>query len=121
MISIEEIRNLLKRIGIKLFDKEFKIRCEIDNKFDAGRIFIQVIYNAKCNKTGKEQGWHGRKFYLSDHMTKDEIVKTAYTAFKSVIEHETMESFKIDNKILFNPHINFEELLKISDLEIKRN
>jgi hypothetical protein len=32
-----------------------------------------------------------------------------------------MEGFKVDNIILFNPHINFEELLKISDKEITRD
>ncbi len=120
MKSLSEIRQLLQRIKISLFDKQFNIRCEIDNKFDAGRIFLQVTYLAKCNKSNQEQEWHGRKFYLSEHMTSDEIIKTAYSAFKASIEHETMEAFRVDNKVLFNPHVDFEELLKISNKEIKR-
>ncbi len=120
MKSLAEIRGLLNRIDISLFDKTFKIRCEIDNKYDAGRIFLQIVYKDKCNKTGEDQEWHGRKFYLSDHMTNDEIVKTAYSAYKAVVEHECMEGFRVDHKILFNPHVNFEELLLISDKEVKR-
>lgn len=121
MKSLQEIRRLLERIKLSIFDKEFSIRCEVDNKYDAGRIFLQVVYKAKCNKTGEEQEWHGRKFYLSDHMTDDEVVKTAYTAFEASVKHETMEGFTVDGVVLFNPHVNFEELLKVSNKEIKRD
>jgi hypothetical protein len=54
-------------------------------------------------------------------MTDDEIIKTSYGAFKAAVEHEVMEGFKVDGIILFNPHVNFEELLKISHKEIKRS
>lgn len=38
---------------------------------------------------------------------------------KAVI-HEVMEGFTVDGKVLFNPHVNFEELLTISDREVTR-
>lgn len=53
-------------------------------------------------------------------MTNDEIAKTAYVAFESAIKHEIMEGFKVDGIILFNPHVNFEALLGVSDQEIRR-
>lgn len=53
-------------------------------------------------------------------MTDDEVVKTAYCAFEAAVKHEVMEGFKVDGKILFNPHMNFEALLSISDKEIYR-
>lgn len=53
-------------------------------------------------------------------MTDDEIVKTAWCAFEAAVKHEIMEGFKVDGKILFNPHLNFEALLSISHLEVKR-
>jgi len=120
MKSLKEIRKLLSRIKSQCLGKEFTIRCEVDNKFDAGRLFLQVCYKAHCNKTGGEQEWHGRKFYLSDYMTDDEIVKTTYVAFESAVKHEVMEGFTVDGIVLFNPHINFEELLKISHEEVSR-
>jgi len=107
---------------MSIFDTEFNLRIEHDNKTCgmAGRIFLQVIYNAPCTKTGKMMEWHGRKYYLSDHMTPDEIVKTAYVAFEQTVKHEIMEGFKVSGIVLFNPHVDYRELLNISCKEVKR-
>jgi len=120
---LEKVKEIVGRITMNCLGTEFKLRVEYDNEFlidGVGRVFLQVIYDAPCTKTNVVQEWHGRKFYLSKFMTDDEIVKTAYVAFESCVKHEIMEGFKVDNIILFNPHINFEELLKVSDKEITR-
>lgn len=52
--------------------------------------------------------------------TDDEIVKTVYAAFELTVKHEIMEGFKVDGTELFNPHLNFEELIKISNREVSR-
>lgn len=116
---IDRVLKLADRCSLNCFGVNFKLRVETDLKY-GGRPFIQIIYNAVCSKTGNIENWNGRKWYLSGYMTDDEIIKTIYAAFKSSIEHEIMEGFKVDGKILFNPHVNFEELLKISDREITR-
>lgn len=103
---------------MELFGIHFWIRVEKDPLGE--RVFLQIQYNAPCNKTGVLQQWGGRKWYLSSHMTEDEVIKTAWVAYKSCIEHEIMETFKVDGKILFNPHTPFTELLKVSEIEIKR-
>lgn len=54
-------------------------------------------------------------------MTDDEIIKTAYLAFKIAVEHEIMEGFRVDGKILFNPHASYDALLKASDVEVSRD
>lgn len=127
MNTIEHIKTITNQINIRLFDLPFDIRVEYDNKYSremlkytSGRIFIQIQYKTRCTKTRKLQQWSGRKWYLSSHMTEDEIIKTCYSAFKTAVEHEVMEGFKVNNIILFNPHINYKELLKISNKEIKR-
>jgi hypothetical protein len=99
---------------------DFFPRVEHDNKNPHGRIFIQICYLAPCTITGEKKEWRGRKWYLSEHMTDDEIIKTTYVAFESCVKHEIMEGFKVDNIILFNPHVNFEALLSISNQEITR-
>jgi len=121
--TIEQTRTLLDRIKMEIFGVTFSIRCEVDNKSnnDGGRLFLQAVYTSKCNKSQEVKEWHGRKYYLSDYMTKDEIVKTAYVAFESAVQHEVMEGFTVDGIVLFNPHINFEELLKVSQKEVKRD
>ncbi len=120
MSQINKIRDLLTKIDINLMGTKFWVQAHVDKKNDNGRIYLQVIYYADCQKTNEHKEWHGRKFYLSDHMTDDEIIKTAYLAFKLAVEHEVMESFKINDIVLFNPHINYKELLEISHKEIKR-
>lgn len=117
---LDRVKKLTGRISLSCLGIDFGIRVETDNANEGGRVFIQITYSSKCTKTGEVDSWHGRKFYLSPHMTDDEIVKTCYTAFEACVKHEVMEGFKVDGIILFNPHINFEELLKISHKEIKR-
>lgn len=118
---LQEVKNICSRISMHLFETKFSIRVERDAKRpEDGRIFLQVTYEAFCTKTGILQPWTGRKWYLSDHMTEDEIIKTAYCAFESAVKHEIMEGFKVEGIVLFNPHVDFNELLKISSIEIKR-
>lgn len=122
--SIAKVKKLVDRITMQCLGMQLGVRVEYDNIYSFGsngRIFIQIFYHAPCVKTGKLEEWHGRKYYLSDYMTPDEIVKTVYTAFEAAVKHEIMEGFKVDGKILFNPHVNFEELLAISDREVRRN
>lgn len=120
MQSLKEIRDTLQRIKATVFGNTVAFRCEVDNKYDAGRIFIQCVYKDQCRKSGELFIFHGRKWYLSDHMTTDEIVKTCFAAFKTAVEHEIMEGFTVDGVVLFNPHVSFEELLKVSHLEVSR-
>ena len=117
----ERVQKIIDRISINLFGQVFKVVALQDQIFPNNRIFLQVSYSAPDSFTGKEDTWRGRKWYLSEYMTDDEIIKTAYAAFEACIKHEVMENFKVDNITLFNPHINFEELLKISHKQVKRN
>ena len=117
----KRVLNITNRITISCLGVELKIRVDKDQEFKNGRIFLQIYYQAPCTKTGNLETWKGRKWYLSKYMTDDEIVKTAYGAFKMCVEHEIMENFKVDGVILFNPHINFEKLLEVSHCEIQRD
>jgi hypothetical protein len=141
MTFYDHVKGLLERVTLSCLDKKFEILIEFDKKYTKqppilwavsgngtkksfhpyGRVYIQLRYSAGCTKDGHDDTWKGRKWYLSEYMTDDEIIKTCYVAFEAAVKHEIMEGFKVDGKILFNPHINFEELLKISDKEIKRS
>lgn len=116
---LKRVQQLLSRITCTIFDTTLNLLCSLDNK-GGERVYIQIQYNAPCTKTGDLLSWKGDKIYLSEHMTDDEIVKKAYVAFERAVKHEIMEGFKVDGIVLFNPHVNFEELLKISHLEVKR-
>ncbi len=114
------VHGLCMRVKMMVFQNQINIRVDHDNESEDGRVFVQTYYFDKCRKTGKPACWYGRKYYLSRHMTDDEIIKTLYVAFEACVRHEVMEGFTVDGKVLFNPHVNYEELLKISDREVCR-
>jgi hypothetical protein len=115
----KRVKTLLARVSLSCLGNPFHIIIETD-KVNGQRVYLQIMYSAPCNKGGYTEEWKGRKWYLSEFMTDDEIIKTCYAAFQATINHEVMEGFKVDGIILFNPHTNFEELLKISEKEVKR-
>lgn len=118
-MTLQQVKATINRISIVCLQTSFDIIAEYD-KIHGKRIYIQIVYKAFCTKENELKEWKGAKYYLSDFMTEDEIVKKCYVAFEQAVKHEVMESFKVDKKVLFNPHVNFEELLKISDLEVRR-
>lgn len=119
---------LLKRVTLNILGTKMNLRIFWDMKArwkEGGaepRVFLQIEYHAYDSKdnSGVYRLWSGRKWYLSEYMTDDEIVKTAYAAFEAAVKHEVMEGFKVDGVTVFNPHLNFEELIKISHKEVKR-
>lgn len=123
-----KIENILNKININFFSTKFKFLVSPDLKYQIktksgeldARIFIQIKYESPCNKTSEIKEWKGSKYYLSEYMTEDEVIKTAFKAFKQAVEHEVLESFKIGSKPLFNPHTPYQALLSTSDIEIVR-
>lgn len=118
--TIQDIKAITSRIKMQLFEQKFHVRTEVDLK-GGDRIFLQIIYRADCNSGHGKKTFHGRKWYLSEHMTTDEIVKTCYAAFDAVVKHELLEGFLVDGKALFNPHIDFEALLSVNHLTVSRS
>ena len=111
------IFNLINRIKLSIFGNEFRVRLDTDQEyFTSKRLFIQLIYSSPVTK----EEWKGRKWYLSPYSTDDEIVKTVYLAFEVAVKHEILEGFKVDGLPIFNPHVDFEALLKVCKLETTR-
>lgn len=121
---MEKINLLLSHITANLFGIDFKIVAEYDKVYQTkeghARIYLQAKYTSACTETQEVKEWSGRKWYLSEYMTEDEIVKTAWCAFEKAVQHEVMEAFKFDGVRLFNPHVNYLELLSVSHKEIRR-
>ncbi len=118
-MKLENLRKFLSQISFQLFGQKLHIRADIDQKYGK-RCYLQVFFHSPCSKTNSIEEWHGAKFYLSLHMTEDEILKRAYKACKDAVEHEAMEGFKFNGQIVFNPHVSFRELLKVSPKEVNR-
>jgi len=57
----------------------------------------------------------GRRWPLSLHMTKSEIVQTALLAVLTAEEHETREAFHFRGRAVFGPHFDCELLVTLCD------
>lgn len=89
---------------------------------DDGRCYLQIIFDARDND---HQGvlpkpQTGRKWFLSPHMTKSELVRTLFMAILAVVEHETRELFTYKNTAIFGPHIDIEALRESCSIQDKR-
>ncbi len=135
-LNHDDVIKLVSHITLSLLDIDFEILVEKDKRYSVpnrymrtehlnnpqifGRTYIQLKYKAPCTKTGLWGEWKSDKIYLSSYMTEDEVVKKVFVLFKRAVEHEIMEGFKFDGKIVFNPHTSFRDLLQVSEKEITR-
>lgn len=54
-----------------------------------------------------------RKWMLSPHMTKSEIIQTAFKAAMTAEEHECRERFFYQNQPIFGPHFDVDAIADI--------
>lgn len=102
MQTLQTIQQTLSQISF--LDWSFKAE-------SAGTGFhLQVQFKAENIKTGKEEIQHGRKWYLSAHMTKSEIVQTAFKSVLTALEHEARENFNFKGQRIFQPHFDVDFL-----------
>jgi hypothetical protein len=64
--------------------------------------------------TGEVETQHGRKWILSKHMTKSEVVTTAFKAVMTAEEHEIREKFRYGGRMIFGPHFNVDALHEVA-------
>lgn len=99
---LERCTKLLSRVKLTIFGHELDINLFKADEY-IGKVTIQIQFEDK---------WRGRRWIVTDSMSDDEIIKTCYAAFEASVKHEIMKGFTIDDKILFDPNKNFEELIK---------
>lgn len=78
----------------------------VEVKLDASeraRPYIQISRN----------GWNGRKWFLSEHMTESEVVMTALKSCLTFEEHEAREAFKYEGVAVAGPHLNVVDLVRL--------
>lgn len=99
-----EMRHVLA--SVKYGEWDFLVRTERQG----GRSFLQVQASGTCNVSGCEHTWRGRKWFLSPHMTKSELVQTAFKAVLTAVEHEARENFLYRGASIFDPHYDVDRL-----------
>lgn len=89
--------------GVKYLDWTFYVGSK------GPSMYLQVSFDIN----GKH--WTGRKWLLSEHMTKSEIIQTAFKAVLTAVEHETREMFTYKGKAIFGPHFDVDVLAQVAD------
>ena len=78
------------------------------------RRHFQVRMTQPCTKTGQVRDWSGRKWMLSPHMVKSEVVQTAFKAVLTAAEHEARERFLYRGRAIFGPHYDVDRLWEMA-------
>ena len=106
MFSESEIREIVSNISY--------LDWEIRLKHDGDRPYVQVYGHGPDPKDGmKDAQWSGRKWFISPHMCKNEIIRTAYKAIECAVAHEMNEVFLYKGVAIMTPHMDYEEIVTI--------
>ena len=82
--------------------------------YDDGKLpRLQLICLDDDARTNEPTQWSSRKWLLSYHMTRSEIVQTALKAVLTAVEHEARERFLYRGQPIFGPHYNVDRLVDI--------
>ncbi len=83
-------------------------------RMDGERPYLQVEAQVACSATGDVKTQRGRKWFLSPHMTRSEVVQTAFKAVMAWEEHEVREKFQYRGKAVFGPHFDVDALYALA-------
>lgn len=100
-VEIRQVHEILA--DVKYLDWTFFVGA------DGPRLYLQAAFDANG------EHWTGRKWLLSPHMTRSEIVQTAFKAVMTAMEHEVRELFFYKSKAIFGPHYDVDALVTICD------
>jgi len=102
--TVQEIRDIVAKCSFEDW--------LIEVRMDGTRPYLQVhVLNGKDSETGLPMEWTGRKWMLSPHMCKNEIITTAFKAVMTAMEHEVRELFRYRGVAIFNPHMDPDALV----------
>ncbi|QQS31869.1 MAG: hypothetical protein IPM50_09265 [Acidobacteriota bacterium] len=80
---------------------------------DAPRMYLQGQYYEPDVVTGEIKLQKTRKWMLSEHMTKSEIVQTAFKLALTSMEHRTREHFLYSGERVYSPHYDVDALVEL--------
>jgi len=105
--SIQEMRGWLE--DVRYLDYTFVI------VRDGGddRTYLQATFMEPDIVTGRNEEQFTRKWKLSPHMTKSELIQTAFKCALTSAEHRCREHFRYKGSAVYSPHYDVDELEKL--------
>lgn len=92
----------------------FRLIFERDKKNPAGRFYLQVACMRPDTFTGEMAEGRGGKSYLTEHVSKSEVVLTVWGLFQNYVMHEAREGFLYKGRRPFGPHIDIDALWSVA-------
>lgn len=114
--TVEEIQEILDKVNLTGIFKEWKFILKADG-FDSNgseRWTLQILGKGPCSITGEIENWSSRKFFITQFMCHNEIIRTAKMAFERAVEHERDECFTYDGVVVETPHVNYDLVVKMA-------
>jgi hypothetical protein len=105
-MNIDEMVEVLR--DLQFGDYSFSV-----TESSKGAIYLQAQYPESDIVSGKLEVQHTRKWLLSEHMTKSELVQTAFKCCLASVEHNARETFKYRGKRIFGPHFDVDQLVEL--------
>jgi hypothetical protein len=113
MMTLEKAKEILSLVDYKdLKGQQWQFYV---GRYKDGEIYLQVRFTAPDSRTGVEETQHCRKWHLSQHCTKSEVVTTAFAALERAVLHEVRERFTYKGQTIFNSHWDVDALHRISE------
>lgn len=102
MNTTQTMRDWLK--DVKYLDYTFFIECS------HGEPYLQAVFDEPDIVTGVKEEQHTQKWKLSIHMTKSELIQTAFKCALTSAEHRCREHFRYKGSAVYSPHYDVDEL-----------
>lgn len=80
-------------------------------------LYLQAKFAAPCSASGRVEQQHTRKWQLSPHMTRSELIQTAFKCVLTSVEHEAREQFSYRGQAIYGPHLDAEKLVGLCQTE----
>lgn len=102
-MDADEIADILSNVKYKNWTLRYVMRLPMS---------IQWLFSVG----GETQ--RGREWFISNRMTKSEIVSTAFKAALTAEEHECREAFRYKDKKIYGPHFDVDVLAEIAGKKV---
>lgn len=102
---------ILETISMCSFEHHPQLQIRTHLEAESGDNWFQIVdptLDAEFNS--------GRKWRLSRHMCRSEIVATVFAAYQAWVEHEARESFTYREQAIYGPHFDVDMLAQFASL-----
>jgi len=106
-MELEHVEELIRSIEFEFAGEHWRFEL----KDEGGRLHLRTAFILPDCETRVATRMNGRWFPLSQHMTRSEVVGTAFLAVMTAVEHEVREAFTFKGERIYGPHHDVDGLV----------